>query len=61
MFTYCIERVCSTLGIHQEKCCGSMQDMFLVMHDINEAILDLFSEEIMWKHLYQKTDLRFLV
>ena len=47
MFTYCIERVCSTLGIHKEKCCGSMQDMFLVMHDINEAILDLFSEEIM--------------
>ena len=45
--TYCIAEVCATLEIHKEKCCGSMQDMYLVAHKINDAILDLLSEEIM--------------
>ena len=45
--TYCIAGVCPTLEIHQEKCCGSMQDMYLVTHDTNEAILCLRSEKIM--------------
>ena len=45
--TYCIAGVCTTLEIHQEKFCGSMQDIYLVAHDINQAILGLLSEEIM--------------
>ena len=45
--TYCVAGVCSTLEIHQEKHRGSMQDMYLVTHDTNEAILSLLSEEIM--------------
>ena len=34
--------------------------MYLVTHQINEAILGLLSEEIMQKYLYQKTILRLL-
>ena len=45
--TCCVAGVCATLEIHQEKFCGSMQDMYLVTHDINQAILGLLSEEIM--------------
>ena len=45
--TYCITGVCPTLEICQEKHCGSMEDMSLVTHDTNEAILSLLSEQIM--------------
>ena len=45
--TYCVAVVCPTLEILQEKRCGSVQDMYLVTHDTNEAILGLLSEEIM--------------
>ena len=37
-----------------------MRDMYLVTHEINDAILGLLSEEIMKKFLYQKTIVRFL-
>ena len=47
MYIYCIAGVCATLEIHQEMFFGSMQDMYLVIHDINEAVLGLLSEEIM--------------
>ena len=47
IYTYCIAGVCPILEICQEKHCGSMQDMYLVIHGINEAILSLISEEIM--------------
>ena len=43
----CVPGVCTTLEIHQEKFCGFMQDIYLVTHDINDAILGLLSEEIM--------------
>ena len=42
----CVPGVCTTLEIHQEKFCGFMQDIYLVTHDINDAILGLLSEEI---------------
>ena len=47
--TYCIAGVCPTLEICQEKCCGSMEDMYLVIYDTNKAVLllSLLSEEIM--------------
>ena len=45
--TYCITGVCPTLEICHEKHCGSMEDMYLVTHDTNEAILSLLGEEIM--------------
>ena len=60
MYIYCIAGVCATLEIHQEKFFGSMQDMYLVTRDINEAVLGLLSEEIMQKYLFQKTILRIL-
>ena len=44
---YCIAGVCPTLEIHQEKHCRSMEDMYLVTHDRNKAILSLLSEEIL--------------
>ena len=47
MCIYCLAGVCATLEIHQEKFFGSMQGMYLVIHDINEAVLGLLSEEIM--------------
>ena len=37
--TYCIVRVYQTLEICQEKCRGSMQDMYLLTHGTNDAIL----------------------
>ena len=46
-YTYCIAGVCPILEICQEKHCGSVQDMYLVTHGTNEAILSLISEEIM--------------
>ena len=33
--TYCVAEVCATLEIQEEKCCGSMQAMYLVAHKIN--------------------------
>ena len=42
--TYCIAGICPQLEIPHEKCCGSMQDMYLVIH---EAMMSLLSEEIM--------------
>ena len=45
--TYRVAGVCTILEILKEMCCGSMQDMYLVTHEINEAILDLLNEEIM--------------
>ena len=39
--------VCPTLETRHEKQCGSMEDMYLVTHDTNEAILSLLNEEIM--------------
>ena len=45
--TYCEAGVCPTREMHQGNHCGSMQDMFLVKNDTNEAILGLLSEEIM--------------
>ena len=54
----CVAGVCAALEIHQEKFCGFRQDMYLVTHDINNAILGLLGEEIMSKYLYQKTILR---
>ena len=45
--TYCVAGVYATLVICQEKCCGSMQDMYLVTHGINKAIFGLLSEKIM--------------
>ena len=49
--TYCISGVCLTLEIRQEKRCESMEDMYLVTHDTNKAILSLLIEEIMQKYL----------
>ena len=45
MSTYSVAEVCATLEILQEKCCGSMQDMYLVTHEINDAILGLLNGE----------------
>ena len=58
--TYCLAWVCPTFEIHWEKCCGSMQNMYLVTHQISEAILGLLSEIIIKNYLYQKTILRLL-
>ena len=52
--TNCVPGACAKLEIHQEKCCESMHDMYLVTHEINDAILGLLSEEVMQKYLYQK-------
>ena len=42
--TSCVGRVFPTLEIGQEKHCRSMQDMYLLTHDTNEAVLGLLSE-----------------
>ena len=38
-----------------------MQDMYLVTHDTNKAILGLLSEKIIYKYLNQKTILGLVV
>ena len=44
--TYCVAGVCATPEITR-KSAGSMQDMYLVTHEINDAILGLLNEEIL--------------
>ena len=47
IYTYCVAGVCAALELHYEKSCGSTQDMYLVTHEINNAMLGLLNEEIM--------------